>query len=137
MKSFKFKQNALNEKNIDNNGWLFKYRIKKNFGVFSLTTPVIKEVTFSKGPTVRYQKHRAFGIGILNSNNELSGLVFFDPHIRILIFLFIMFGVAYASFNIFFGIIFASLFYLLFLMLSFEDDEKLLCQCKIMFETGS
>ena len=137
MRSFKFKQDALNDKNIDNNGWLFKFRIIKKLGVFSLTTPVMKEVTFSKGPTVRYQKHRAFGIGITNANNELSGLVFFDPHIRISIFLFILFGVAYASYNIFAGMIFASLFYLFFLILSSKDDDKLLCQCKIMFETGS
>ena len=95
----------------------------------------MKEVTYSKGPAVRYQRHRAFGIGIINSNNEFSGLAFFDPHIRIMIFLIISFGVTYVSLSISTGLIFASLFYLLILFLSLEDDDKLLYQCKLMFET--
>ena len=135
MKNFRFKKGTLDNKNIDSNGWLFNFRFKKNFGFFSLKTPIVKEVTYSKGPAVRYQRHRAFGIGIINSNNEFSGLAFFDPHIRILIFLIISFGVTCVSLSISTGLIFASLFYLLILFLSLEDDDKLLYQCKLMFET--
>lgn len=76
MKSFRFKKETLDNQNIDNNGWLFKFRFKKKLGFFSLKTPIMKEVTYSKGPTVRYQRHTAFGIGIIDSNNEFSGLAF-------------------------------------------------------------
>lgn len=136
MKNFRFKKLTLENKNIDSNGWILNVRFKKNLGFFSLKTPIMKEVTYSKGPAVRYQRHRVFGIGIINSKNEFTGLAFFDPHIRILIFLIILFGVAYVSLNISIGLIFASLFYFLILFLSLEDDDKLLCQCKLMFETN-
>ena len=136
MKNFRFKKGTLGNINIDINGWLFNFLFKKNLGFFSLKTPIVKEVTYSKGPAVRYQRHRVFGIGIINSNNEFSGLAFFDPHIRILIFLIILFGVAYVSLSISTGVIFATLIYLLIVFLSLEDDDKLLCQCKLMFETN-
>lgn len=136
MKNFRFKKGVFYHKNIDRNDWIFKFQFLKKLGFFSLKTPILKEVTYSKGPAVRYQRHRVFGIGIINSRNEFSGLAFFDPHIRILIFLIILFGVAYVSLSIVTGLIFASLFYILILFLSLEDDDKLLCQCKLMFETN-
>lgn len=137
MKKFRFKKGTLKEKNTDSNGWVFNFRFKKNLGFFTLRTPIMKEVTYSKGPAVRYQKHRVFGIGIIDSDNEFSGLAFFDYHIRILIFLIILLGITYASLSVLTGLLFASLFYLLILFLSSEDDDKLLCQCKLMFETDS
>ena len=135
MKNFRFKKGTLKEKHTDSNGWVFNFRFKKNLGFFKLRTPIMKEVTYSKGPAVRYQKHRVFGIGMIDSDNEFSGLAFFDYHIRILIFLIILLGTTYASLSVLTGLLFASFFYLLILFLSSEDDDKLLCQCKLMFET--
>ena len=136
MKSFLFKRNNISNITIDKNGWLFKFCFKGNLGIFSLKTPIMKEVSYSsKAPAVQYKRHCVYGIGIINSNGEYSGLAFFDPFTRILIFSIILFGVFYASLSIVSGVIFASLFYILILFLSSEDDDKLLCQCKLMFET--
>lgn len=135
MKSFAFEQNNISKTTIDNNGWLFKFGFKGRFGFFSLKTPIMKEVTQSKGPAVRYQRHRVYGIGIINSNREFSGFAFFDPLTRILIFAVLLFGVFYVSFNIFAAVISASTFYFLILFLSIDEDETLLNRCKSMFET--
>ena len=137
MKCFRFKKKSSNNKNIDSNGWIFNFLSKKNIGFFSLKTPIVKEVTYSKGPSVRYQRHRVLGIGIVNASNEFVGLAFFDPHIRILIFLIILFGVSYVSLSIATGLIFGSLFYLLILFLSLEEDDRLLSKCKLIFENES
>lgn len=136
MKNFRFKK-LTHDYSIDSNGWILNVRFKKNFGFLSFKTPIQKEVTYSKGPAVRYQRHRIIGIGFTNSKNEYSGLAFFDPHIRLLIFLIIFLGITYVSLSIFSGLIFASLFYFLILYLSSEDDNKLLCQCQRMFEINT
>ena len=137
MKCFKFKKKSDDNKHIDSNGWIFNFLLKKNLGFFSLKTPIVKEVTYSKGPSVRYQRHRVLGFGIVNTNNEFVGFAFFDLHIRILIFLIILFGVSYVSLSIATGLIFGSLFYLLILFLSLEDDDRLLSKCKLIFENES
>ena len=137
MKCFRFKKKSSNNKNIDSNGWIFNFLLKKNLGFFSIKTPIEKEVTYSKVPSVRYQRHRVFGIGIVNASNEFVGLAFFDPHIRILIFLIFLFGVSYVSLSIATGLIFGSLFHLLILFLSLEKDDRLLSKCKLIFENES
>ena len=135
MKSFLFRQNNISNITIDKNGWLFKFQFKKKLGFFSLKTPIMKEVSYSsKAPAVQYKRHRVYGIGIINSNGEYSGLAFFDPFTRILIFSIILFGVFYASLNILEAAIFSSMSYLLILFLSLDDDDTILNRCKSIFE---
>lgn len=135
MKLFIFNRSTRVKKNIEDNGWVFNSKSKGKLGWFSLRTPVMKEITYSKGPTVRYQKHFVYGIGFINGNHEFRGIALFDPQIRILISIAILIGVAYCSMKFYIGIMWAVLFYILVSFLSLEDDDCLIRRCKLIYES--
>lgn len=132
MKAFVFNLNFQGESLKENNGWVFKTKVKR-FGVFSLTTPIQKEITYTKGPVVRYLKHTVLGIGYTKSGCQFKGFAFFDLHIRIPVIMCILLGVGYAANNIYSGILWASLFYLLISFLSASDDATLMRRAKVFF----
>ena len=110
----------------DDNGWKYSFKQCLKFGFASLKTPIVKETTYSKGPTVRYVKHNAFCVGFMKGESSFYGIAFFDLPIRLLIVLLICCGVGYASESVISGIIWSCLFYLLISVLSLDDDESLL-----------
>ena len=135
MRTFKFSCKKTLNNTLDDNGWIYKSRFKGKIGYYSLRTPVMKEVTYTKGSTVRYVKRFVFGLGFINKNNIFSGIALFDPHIRFLISALILSGVTYVSLKLYAGIIWSSLFYILIVFLSSSDDEMLYSKCKRFYET--
>ena len=135
MKLFIFNQGVKTEKSIEDNGWVFNSKFKGKLGWFSLRTPKLKEITYSKGPMVRYQKHMVYGIGFINRSGVFRGVAMFDPNIRILISITILIGVAYVSMKFYSGIIWAFLFYILISFVSSEDDDRLIRCCKLIYES--
>lgn len=72
----------------------------------------------------------------MNPEKGFTGLAFFDPFARLLLFAFIFFGVLYASSDLFAAAGFATLFDLLVLLFSAKEDSALLDYCKSVLETG-
>ena len=114
----------------------FKFQLKANrIGYFVLCSPAQREVTHSKGTTVRYVKHTVIGIGYRDRATCFRGLAFFDAPVRLLIILLIALGVGYASGNILTGAFWAFLFYLLICFLSASDDDGLLWKVKQLYRS--
>jgi len=134
MKFFVINHDKKADTKVENNGWVLSSKSKGKLSWFYLKTPKTKEVTHSKGPKVRYYTHFVYGIGHINRRGEFKGIALFDPHIRLSVFVATLIGVAYSSMKLHIGLIWAILFYLLFLFLSSGDDERLMCCCKSMFE---
>lgn len=131
MKLFTFDRCEPGKWKINDEGYVLRSNAGR-FGVFSLTTPVQKEVTYSKGEAVRYARHRVYGIGYVNS--KFRGFAFFDPHIRVPVVSCILLGVAYASDSFLSGFFWGGLFYLLIMFLSAADDAALLQKVKILLQ---
>ncbi len=126
MRFFKFSVNrSISDFYRNENGWEYSFK-KSKFCLASLKAPAIKEITYSKGPAVRYVKHKVVGVGYIDNNSSFNGIAFFDLPMRILIVLFICAGVWYASESIISGIAWAFGFYLLISFLSADDDEPLI-----------
>ena len=136
MKVFTFDHVAKGKTVIDDNGCLFRAKVNR-FGVFSLTMPIQKEVTYTKGPVIRYIKHTVVGIGYARIEPQFCGIAFFDLHIRVPIVLLILMGVAYASGTFISGVFWAGLFYLLISFLYASDDESLMHRIKTFFNRTS
>lgn len=136
MKVFTFDHIAKGKTVIDDNGCLFQAEVNR-FGVFSLTMPIQKEVTYTKGPVIRYVKHTVMGVGYVRNESQFCALAFFDLHIRVSVVLLILLGVAYASSNFINGIFWGILFYLLISFLYSSDDEKQMHKLKIFFKRTS
>ena len=134
MKFFVFNLNSKEEIFTEDNGWLFELKFKKKLGCFSLTSPTMKEITHSKGTTVRYTKHTVCGIGYIKDNLEFKGVAFFDVCIRMLFILAISVGVGYVSGTLNIGVFWAFLFYLLVSFLSSTDDDSILHRAKRICE---
>ncbi len=134
MKLFAFKSAVKGNYLIEENGFMFRLKINK-VGCFVLQTPIQKEITHSKGTTIRYMKHSVLGFGYVNREANFRGLALFDVPIRALIVLLIALGVGYASSNVLIGVFWASLFYLLISFLSSSDDDSWLCKTKYFFES--
>jgi len=133
MKMFTFDLYPQGEAAIDNNGYVFKSKVRK-LGTFSLTTPIQKEVTYTKGPVARYIKHTVWGIGYARSDSWFRGIAFFDLHIRVPVVVCILLGVGYASGSFYSGILWAIIFYLLISFLYSSDDESLIHKLKAFFQ---
>lgn len=124
----------INDFACDDNGWVYDIKQYSKFCIASLVTPIQKEVTHSKGTTVRYLKHNVFCVGLMKDNSSFYGIAFFDCIVRLLIVSLIAFGVGYASESIVAGIIWAFLFYLLISFLSVSDDSLLFSKIKRKFQ---
>ena len=136
MKLFAFKAAVKGNYLIKENGFTFRLRADK-VGFFVLSTPIQKEITYSKGATIRYIKHSVVGLGYMDSEANFSGLALFDMAIRTLVFLLIAVGVGYASYDILTGVFWAFLFYLLISFLLSSDDDSLLCKAKYFLKQGN
>lgn len=134
MKSFAFNFVNMNQRTVEDNGWVFKSKVNK-IGYYFLCTPVQREMTYSKGPVARYVQHTVIGLGYIKNGSLFKGIALFDIHIRTIVVAIIFFGVWYASNNIGSGVLWAMLFYLLITFLSSSDDEDLLHSAKSFFET--
>ena len=131
MKRFAFNLFPTGIVNIEDNGYEFKSK-KERLGIYSLTTPYQKEVTYSKGPVARYVRHTVFGIGY--GNAQFRGIAFFDLHIRGPIVSIMLLGISYASNSFISGFLWTMLFYALITFLSLTDDEALLNKVKVYIE---
>lgn len=126
MRLFKFSVNkSICNFSRNENGWAYSFK-KSKFCLASIKTPAIKEITYSKGPAVRYVKHNVVGIGYIDNNSSFNGIAFFDLPMRIGIVLLICVGVWYASESIISGIVWSSVFYLLISFLSADYDDLLI-----------
>lgn len=135
MKLFSFDSYQINMNRTEENGWLFKSKINK-LGYFILKSPVQKEVTHSKGTSVRYVKHTVLGVGYVNSDSQFIGIAMFDLFIRSFIAAFILLGVGYSSNSLLTGTLCAFLFYILWSFLSSSDDDRLLRRAKLFLESS-
>ncbi len=134
MKPFVFDPAVRGSHITEENG--FKLQLKANkIGYFVLRTPAQREVTHSKGTTVRYVKHTVIGIGYADRTSRFKGLAFFDAPVRLLVVLLIALGVGYASGSILEGAFWAFLFYLLVCFLSASDDDGLLWKAKQLYQS--
>ena len=113
----------------DEDEWVYRFGRRGKFAWASLKTPVLKEVTESKGITVRYLRHYVYCLGRLRANGTFWGLVFFDPLYRLLLFL-LAFGIGCSSGSILTGLIVGAIFYLLWSLLSAGDDSLFLAMLR-------
>jgi len=132
MRRFTFDIKAKKQFSTEENGWTYKMNCLNKIGFFYLKSPVMKEITYSKGETIRYRRHTVFGIGYVDDNFVFKGVALFDLFERVLIVLLLLLGVSYASGDIYIGFLGACMFYLLFTYLSREDDDSLLHRAGIM-----
>ncbi|MBE7065750.1 MAG: hypothetical protein E7384_08075 [Ruminococcaceae bacterium] len=133
MKLFAFDHAVKGNYLIDENGFTFRAKVNKA-GFFVLNTPIQKEVTNSKGMAIQYAKHSVAGFGYLDGKDNFRGVAIFDINICAIIVLLITFGVGYASSDIFAGVFWGFLTYLLISFLYSSDDDGLLCKAKHFIE---
>ena len=129
MRFFVFNSISKNNLLIEDDGWKFKSKINK-IGMFILSTPIQKEVTYSKGPSIRYVRHTVTGIGYLDKKSRFKGVAIFDAYIRTIIFTILLVGVGHTSDNLNIGFFWALLYYILISLLSFSEDSRLLSKSK-------
>lgn len=134
MKFFTFKSAVKGNYFKEENGFAFRLKVNK-VGCFMLLTPIQKEITHSKGTSIRYMKHSIIGLGYVDGESNFRGLALFDMSIRALIVLLIALGVGYVSYSIWAGVFWAFLFYLLITFLSSADDDSLLWKTKRFYES--
>lgn len=134
MKHFVFALEAKKEISSEENGWAFRMKCMKKIGYFYLQSPIMKEVTQSKGTTVRYAKHSVFGIGYVDDDLSFKGLAFFDFGYRCLFALTVLSGVSYSSGQFYAGIFWALMFYLFISAISSSNDDGILHKAKKLCE---
>ncbi len=114
----------------ERNEWKYFFRRYSIFGLASLITPIVKEVTHNKGETVHYTKHNIICVGLIIDKSSFYGIAFFDLPIRPLCLFLIFFGVISVSKSIVAGTIWSCLFYLLESIASIRDDKLLMSSIK-------
>lgn len=118
MRLFSFRFDLAKDKvSMVDNGWEYELNFLSKVGYIVLKSPIIKEVTHNKGPTIRYVKHNIFCVGYIKNKTFFQGIAFFDFPIRFLIVL---------AIAIFAGGIWSCLFYLVMLFISYDYDDYLL-----------
>lgn len=117
----------------DENGWKYKFKRFSKFGFASLKTPALKEITYSKGPTVRYNKYNVFCLGLIKENSAFRGIAFFELPLRPAISLFaLLCGIIGSEWNIS-AFIVAFTFYWLIDFIMAERDNMLIAKLKKKF----
>ena len=134
MKHFVFNIKSKKSLWLSDNDWAFKRVFRGHLGCFLLKSPLKEEITYSKGPVVRYVRHTVVGIGYVDDKLVFKGIALFDLASRGVISLVIMLGVGYASGKIIVGVLWSLVFYLLISFLSSSDDEYILCKAKLINE---
>lgn len=132
MRRFTFDIKAKKQFSTEENGWTYKMNCLNKIGFFYLKSPVMKEITYSKGETIRYRRHTVFGIGYVDDNFVFKGVALFDLFERVLIVLLLLLGVSYASGNVYIGLFWTFLFFLLITFLSWEEDDSYLHKAQMM-----
>lgn len=132
MRTFAFDIKAKKEFSIEENGWTYTMKYLKKIGFFYLKSPIIKEVTNSKGTTIRYTRHTVLGVGHIDDGFVFKGVALFDFSERSLLILILLIGISYASGNIYIGAFWAGMFYLLITFLSRDDDDSFLHKARMM-----
>lgn len=137
MRKFAFDIKAKKKFSTEENGWIYKMKCSNKIGFFYLRSPIIKEITYSKGATIRYSRHTVLGIGYVDDGFVFKGVALFDFSVRGLIVLGLLIGISYASGNIYSGSFWAGIFYLLITFLSWDDDDSFLHKARMMCQMQS
>ena len=137
MRTFAFDIKANKKFSTEENGWTYKMKCSNKIGFFYLRSPIRKEITYSKGETIRYVRHSVFGVGYVDNGFVFKGMALFDFSVRCLILLGLLIGISYASGNIYCGLFWTGLFYLLITFLSWDDDDSFLHKARKMCQMQS
>ena len=137
MRKFAFDIKAPKKFSTEDNGWTCKMKCSNKIGFFYLRSPIIKEITYSKGVTIRSGRHTVLGIGYVDNGFVFKGVALFDFSVRGLIVLGLLMGISYAARNIYSGSFWAGIFYLLITFLSWDDDDLFLHKARMMCQMQS
>ena len=132
MRKFAFDIKTPKKFSIEENGWTYKMKCSNKIGFFYLRSPITKEITYSKGETVRFSRHTVLGIGYVDDGFIFKGVAIFDFSVRGLLVLGLLMGISYAAGNIYSGSFWSGLFYLLITFLSWDDDALFLHKAQMM-----
>ena len=112
-------------------------KYSNKLGFFYLKSPIMKKITYSKGETVRCNRHFVFGIGYVDDSFVFKGMILFDFFERCLLVLVLLIGGSSASGNIYNGLFWTGMFYLLIVFLSWNDDDSNLHRVQRMCQLHS
>ena len=124
MRIFAFEVKEKKDIIAEEDGWIFKMKYSHKVGFFHLKSPVIRKITYSKGETIRYIRHTVFGVGYIDNSMNFKGIAIFDFFERCLFVLLGLTCIGSTSESICSGILLIGLFYLLWVFLSWEDDDS-------------
>ena len=134
MKIFRFKSKNRGSVSFNDNGWDYKLKVNKKIGYYFIKSPVMKEVSYSKGVNIYYKIHTFLGFGFIGRSGDFTGLALIDIHTRLLLLLIFLFGGGYAFNSLSAGLLLSLFFYFVLVVLSLSDDDLLVCKARRFYE---
>lgn len=134
MRRFAFDIKA-KEFSTEENGWTFRMKCPQKMGFFYLKSPVMEEITYSKGKTIRYNVHTVLGVGYVDDGFIFRGVALFDFTERVLVALAMFIGGCYDSGNLYGGLTWASIFYSVITFITWNDDTSYLHKAQMMCQS--
>ena len=109
----------------EQNEWRCYFKHYSIFGLASLKSPIVKEVSYLRGTTVQFVRYSMHCIGLI-INKSFYGVPFFDLRMRPLWVSLIFFGMLPTTQSIVSAVFWGGIVYLLESVASIRDDNELM-----------